>query len=100
MSVVTSPLMDRGQFRLCANGGSLLIVLSTLITSYCTKLWHMILVQGILTGMGMGLVFGSGVVLLMTYFDKKMGFATGLASGGGAVGKLRKANYKFGMLLT
>ena len=48
----------------------------------------------------MGLVFGSGVVLLMTYFDKKMGVATGLASSGGAVGELHQAYLKAGMPLT
>ena len=79
--------MEKGYFRICFNGGSILLVLATLMTSYCTILWQLILVQGIITGMAMGLIFGSGVMLQMTYFDANMGRATVVASCGGAVGK-------------
>ena len=79
--------MDKGYFRFCFNGGSILLFVSVLVTSYCTKWWHMLLVQGLLTGIGMGLIFGSGVVVLMSYFSKHVGLATGIASCGGAVGK-------------
>lgn len=79
--------MDKGRFRLCCLGGSTLLVLSILVTSWCTKWWHLLLVQGILTGAGMGLIFGAGVVVLMTYFSSKIALATGLASAGGSVGK-------------
>ena len=43
--------------------------------------------QGFVTGIGMGLVFGAGVVVLISYFSKHVGLATGIASSGGAVGK-------------
>ena len=86
MLILVNPLIDKGYFRLCFNGGSLLLVLSVLVTSWCTKWWHLLLVQGIITGAAMGLIFGTGVVVLMSYFSKRMGLATGIASSGGAVG--------------
>ncbi|KAL9103343.1 MAG: hypothetical protein Q9163_001609 [Psora crenata] len=87
MSIITSPLMNKGYFRFCFNGGSLLLLASVLITSYCTKRWHLLPVQGVMTGIGMGLIFGSGVVVLMSYFFVHLGLATGVASCGGALGK-------------
>ena len=86
MSIIVSPLMDKGHFRLCFNGGSLLLVLSVLATSFCTEWWQLLLVQGISTGIAMGLIFGSGVIVLMSYFSKHLGLATGLAAAGGSTG--------------
>ncbi|KAL6721515.1 hypothetical protein ACLMJK_000619 [Lecanora helva] len=87
-TVLVSPLIDKGQWRICSNGGSLLLVLSILITSWCTQWWQLLLVQGILTGLAMGLMYGSGVIILMSYFNesKRLGIATGIAAAGGPVG--------------
>lgn len=60
MSVVVSPLVDKGLFRLCFHGGSLLLVASVFITSCCTHWWQFFLVQGVMTGAGMGLVLRLG----------------------------------------
>ncbi|KAA6415079.1 MAG: MFS monocarboxylate [Lasallia pustulata] len=84
--LLASPLVDRGLFRLCFVGGSLLLVASLVVTSFCTRWWQLLLVQGGLTGLGMGLVFSSGVVVLMSYFSRRMGVATGLAAAGGSTG--------------
>ena len=88
MGIFVSPLIDKGYFRICFNGGSLLLVLSVLVTSFCTKWWQLLVVQGIVTGVAMGLTFCSGVVVLMSYFSKRLGLATGIASCGGSVGAL------------
>lgn len=58
-----------------------------LATSYCTKLWQLTLVQGVLTSIGMGLIFGSDVPILMTWFTKHIDLATRLASIGGSTGE-------------
>ena len=78
--------MDKGHFRLCFNGGSLLLVLSVLATSFCTQWWQLLFVQGVSTGIGMGLIFGSGVIVLMGYFSKHLGLGTGIAAAGGSTG--------------
>ena len=86
MGIVASPLVDRGFFRFCFVGGSALLVASLVITSFCNRWWQLLLVQGVMTGVGMGLVFSSGVVVLMSYFSRRMGVATGLAAAGGSTG--------------
>lgn len=89
MSIVVSPLMQRGHFRPCFNGGSLLLVLAVFATSFCTTWVQLFFVQGLLTGLAMGLIFGSGLIVLISYFDRKVAAATGIAAAGGSVGTLR-----------
>ena len=78
MSIMVSPLIDKGWFRPCFNGGCLLMFLSILATSWCRKFVELLIVQGILTGMGMGIAFGSGILVLRSYFEMKLGIAAGL----------------------
>lgn len=80
--------MDRGYFRLFFNGGSLLIVIGLFLTSICTKWWHFFVVQGCVTGLGMGLNFTSGVIILLTWFRRKLGVAMGIAAAGTSVGAI------------
>lgn len=63
------------------------MLISILATSWCHKFWSLLLVQGILTGVGMGVAFGSGVLVLQDYFTTHLGVAAGLTSAGGSVGK-------------
>ena len=86
MGILVSPMMDKGYFRLCFNGGSAILVAGVVATSFCTQWWQLILIQGIATGIGMGLVFSSGVMVLMSYFSKHMGLATGIAAAGASTG--------------
>ena len=62
------------------------MVLSILVTAWCHKFWHLLLVQGILLGIGMGTVFGSGALVLQSYFTTNIGIAAGFTSAGGSVG--------------
>lgn len=94
MSIIVSPLIDKGRFRLCFNGGSFLLFISVLTTSFCTKFWQFLLVQGVLTGMGMGLIFGSGMVVLMSYFSKHVAIASGIGAAGGSVGTYSFVNLR------
>ena len=65
----------------------MLLVLSLVLTSFCTEWWQLLLTQGILTGVSMGLIFGSGIIVLMSYFSKHMGVATGIAAAGASTGE-------------
>lgn len=65
--------------------------ISILVTSWCHKWWELLLVQGILTGIGMGAAFGSGLLVLQAYFSTHLGTAAGLTSAGGSVGTLSSA---------
>ena len=86
MSILVSPLIDRGQFRACFNGGCAIMFFSILATTWCRNFEDLLLVQGVLTGIGMGVAFGSGILVLRSYFDTHLGIAAGLTSAGGSVG--------------
>lgn len=69
------------------HGGSAVMILGIFCSSYCTQWGTLWLVQGLITGLGMGSVFCSGMVALMTWFDeKKMGAAMGLGAAGSCLG--------------
>lgn len=59
-----------------------------MLVSACTKWWQIFLLQGVLSGVGMGLVFHSGIVLITTYFTTRLGTATAIAASGSSVGKI------------
>ncbi|KAL1859343.1 hypothetical protein Plec18170_002459 [Paecilomyces lecythidis] len=86
IAIVTAPLISRGYFRACFTGGSFLQFLSLMLTSGSTKWWQIFLLQGVFTGIGMGLVFHSGIVLITTYFTTRLGTATAIAAAGSSVG--------------
>lgn len=60
--------------------------ISILATSWCHKFGELLIVQGILTGIGMGMAFGGGILVLQSYFTTHLGIAAGLTSAGGSVG--------------
>ncbi|KAK6396446.1 hypothetical protein LTR65_009530 [Meristemomyces frigidus] len=87
LGVPVGRLVDKGYFRLMFHSGSVIMVLGIFCTAWCHDLWSLWLVQGLLTGVGMGMVFCSGIVALMTWFDeRKIGIALGLGAAGSCVG--------------
>lgn len=87
LGVPVGMVVDRGYFRVMFHGGSVVMVLGVFATAWCKRLWEVWLVQGLVTGMGMGMVFCSGIVALMTWFDeRKMGLAMGLGAAGSCLG--------------
>lgn len=87
LGVPVGMVIDRGYFRVMFHGGSVVMVLGVFATAWCERLWKVWLVQGLVTGMGMGMVFCSGIVALMTWFDeRKMGIAMGLGAAGSCLG--------------
>ncbi|RMY20264.1 hypothetical protein D0867_04127 [Hortaea werneckii] len=87
LGVPVGMVVDRGYFRVMFHGGSVVMVLGVFATAWCERLWEVWLVQGLVTGMGMGMVFCSGIVALMTWFDeRKMGIAMGLGAAGSCLG--------------
>ncbi|WPH01831.1 Hypothetical protein R9X50_00468500 [Acrodontium crateriforme] len=87
MGVPVGRLIDKGYFKPIFRWGSFIVVAGLFISSWCNKLWSIWLVQGLITGIGMGMVFCSGTVALMTWFDEtKIGVAMGLGAAGSCVG--------------
>jgi MFS family permease len=65
---------------------ALLYVLSVMMTSICTELWHFILAQGVLGGLGLGMTMAPAMAAVGQYFHKKRGAAMGLGVAGSSLG--------------
>ena len=87
LGVPVGRLVDLGFFRHMFHGGTLLMLLGLFASSWCKAFWSLWLTQGLLTGFGMGMVFCSGILALMSWFDeRKMGVAMGLGAAGSCIG--------------
>lgn len=64
MSIIASPLIEKGYFQPYFNGGCLEMFFSILGTSWCHEFGKLLAVRGILIGIGLGVAFGSGVLIL------------------------------------
>ena len=84
--VVSGPLYDAGYLRPLLYAGTVFIIAGMMLTSLCTTYWQLILAQGILMGVGNGLLFITSISLVPQYFTTKKAFATGIASLGSSIG--------------
>ncbi|KIH91860.1 hypothetical protein SPBR_01653 [Sporothrix brasiliensis 5110] len=80
--VVAGPLYDAGYFIYLIATGLFLIVFGLFMTSLCTAYWQIILAQGLVVGLGMGLTFTPANAILSQYFLKKRALAIGISSSG------------------
>jgi MFS family permease len=87
LGVPVGRLVDLGFFRHMFHGGTLLMLLGLFTSSFCKAFWSLWLTQGLVTGFGMGMVFCSGILALMSWFnERKMGVAMGLGAAGSCIG--------------
>lgn len=87
LGVPVGRLIDLGFFRHMFHGGTLLMLLGLFASSWCKAFGTLWLTQGLITGFGMGMVFCSGILALMSWFDeRKMGIAMGLGAAGSCIG--------------
>lgn len=87
LGVPVGRLVDSGFFRTMFHGGTVLMILGLFTSSVCSAFWSLWLTQGLITGIGTGMVFCSGVLALMSWFDeRKIGIAMGLGAAGSCVG--------------
>lgn len=84
----TGRAMDAGFFKVLFVVGSLVQLVGVFMTSLSSRYWHLLLAQGICTGIGNGFVFVPSVGLLSTYFLNNRALALGLAAGGSSTGGL------------
>ena len=86
LAMFSGRTMDAGYLRYCIATGCLFQVVGALATSFGTKLWHFWLAQGVVSGIGHGLLFSPMISLYATYFTSKRVMAVSLASCGAASG--------------
>ena len=89
VSVITGPLCDAGYLRTPVYGGTLLTIVGMMLTNICQIYGELLFVQGILAGIGDGLLFLPSIVIVSQYFDRKRALATGIASMGSSIGTFR-----------
>ena len=89
VSVLSGPLYDAGYFNTLNRLGNLLVVFGLMMTSLCTEYWQVMLAQGIVTGIGCGLLFVPATALLPQYFAKRRNLAATIAAAGSGFGKMR-----------
>lgn len=79
---------DAGYFKFTWSCGMIIVVLSLFLTSLCTEYWQLFLSQGVMLGIGCGLMFCPTLSLLPTYFDKRRALAMSTTAAGSATGGL------------
>ncbi|KAJ2746776.1 hypothetical protein GGI20_001106 [Coemansia sp. BCRC 34301] len=73
--------------RLCLIG-VMIMALGQLLASFCTEPWQLCLTEGVVFGLGIGLVFSPTSTASARWFTKRRGLATGIAVAGVGVGGL------------
>lgn len=79
-------LLDAGFFLPTFIVGALLQLLGIFLMAVSKSYWHLMLTQGVLTGLGGGIFFTPSLALVATYFSKKRGLAMGIATTGNSAG--------------
>ncbi|KUL84112.1 hypothetical protein ZTR_07404 [Talaromyces verruculosus] len=79
---------DAGYFKFTWSCGMIIAVLSLFLTSLCHEYWQIFLSQGLMSGIGCGLMFCPTIALLPTYFEKRRALALSGAAAGSATGGL------------
>lgn len=86
LGTFTGRALDAGHFYLVYRLGSFFIVLGIFLTSLCSTYPFLFLCQGLLCGIGSGLVFCPTVALTSTYFSTRRSLALGIGATGSATG--------------
>lgn len=86
LGVFSGRALDAGLLRPTAIIGILFQLMGIFMMSLSTKYWQLFITQGLLTGIGGGIIFCPVMGLLSTYFSKHRGLAVGLATTGNSTG--------------
>jgi uncharacterized membrane protein YfcA len=80
-----SRLGDWSNVTLLAGGGTLMMFFGMLLASISTRLWHLIVLQGITVGIGASLLAYPVQTIAPEYFDKHQALAMGLVTAGRSI---------------
>ena len=83
----TGPLFDQGYLRSLLISGTFCLVFGMMMTSLCREYWHLVLAQGLVVGLGCGLVFVPAIAVLPTYFSSKRALTLGIGASGSSLGE-------------
>lgn len=86
LAPISSALCEKYSCRRVVFIGGLFCAMGLMLSYFATKLWHLLITFGVLTGIGGGLSTTPGIILVSRYFDKRRALANGLCISGAAVG--------------
>ena len=78
--------VDAGYIRCSFTAGCILQLMGVFATSFCTQFWQLFVAQGIVQGLGSGLLCCPVVTLVASYFSKRRTLAMSIGSCGSATG--------------
>ncbi|KAF4455584.1 hypothetical protein F53441_2108 [Fusarium austroafricanum] len=85
-SAFSGRLLDAGFWIPTFLVGSALQLIGIFMMSLSTAYWHLMITQGVITGIGGGIIFAPSLALVATYFEKRRGIAIGLVTTGNSLG--------------
>lgn len=88
MGPVAQLIASRFGIRVVLIIGTILALLGLELAGFSTQIWHLYLTQGILFGSGASFLYVTAMGVAPLWFNKRRGFALGLASGGSGIGGL------------
>ncbi|GAA5894922.1 MCT family MFS transporter [Sporobolomyces salmoneus] len=86
LALVAGPLFDKGKFRYLVAAGSAIQTTSIFLIPECTKFWQTMLVQGVMSGVGIGLCFLPALSIQSHWFLRRRAFAIGIVTCGSSIG--------------
>ena len=84
--IFTGPLYDLGYLHSLVNVGTFAIVFGMMMTSICHEYWQFVLAQGVVVGIGNGLLFLPSIAIVPQYFSKNKALASGIVAAGSSIG--------------
>lgn len=85
-AIPTVTMMHYLGSRVTVGIGALIQVFSFMMMSLTTDLWQLFITQGLLFGMGGGIIYLTGMTVVMQWFKKKRAMAMGIVSSGSSLG--------------
>lgn len=85
-AIPTVSMLHHWGSRVTVGIGALIQIFSFMMMSLTTDLWQLFITQGLLFGMGGGIIYLSGMTVTMQWFKKKRAMAMGIVSSGSSLG--------------
>ena len=76
--LITGRFLDKSNPRLFLIGGSLLVSLGYILSSFAPDVYVLTITYGIISGAGVGIVYGAPLAVVARWFPEKQGVAVGL----------------------
>jgi MFS family permease len=86
VGVISGPLFDLGYFRTMLFVGAAFETFGAFMMSLCTEYWQLFITQGIILGLGNGMLYLPGLALVGRSFKKNRAIAMGITTCGAPVG--------------